>query len=88
MARRKRRYGLRGTDYAKRTTRYAQLQREARAKGLFVTRYRPGDGVARYRFFDKPGNDYFGPDNDICTALGLKAAKHYLATGSCPRGRK
>lgn len=31
---------------------------------------------------------YFGPDNGICTALGLKAAKHYLATGSCPRGRK
>ncbi len=77
-----------GVDYAKKTTRYAKLQREARAKGLYVVRWRPGDGVARYRFFNKPGNDYFGPDNGICTALGLKAAQHFIQTGACPRGRK
>lgn len=34
----------------------------------------PGDGVTRYRFFTNPKNDYFGPENGIHTALGLKAA--------------
>ena len=38
--------------------------------------YSPGDGVTRYRFFEKP-SDYFGPENGTYTALGLKEATIY-----------
>lgn len=71
----------------KKKTRFNALSAEARAKGLYVAKHSPGDGVTRYRFFDKPDNSYFGPDNGICTVLGLKAAKKFLATGTCPRSK-
>lgn len=69
-------------------TKFRQLSEDARAKGLYVAKYSPGDGVTRYRFFDKPDNTYFGPDNGVCTALGLRNAKRFVQTGKCPRTRK
>jgi hypothetical protein len=48
--------------------------------GLYCRKYRPGDGVTRYRFFTSPSNDYFGPENGIYTALGWKEAEIF-ATG-------
>lgn len=72
---------------AKRKSQYEQLKEDAKSGGLFVARWAPGDGVTRYKFFDKPGNDYFGPGNGICTALGIGAAYKFLQTGSCPRGK-
>lgn len=63
---------------AKKKTRLAELQEAALKRGLHVSTYSPGDGVTRYRFFDKPGNSYFGPDNGIYTALGLKEAWAYV----------
>ena len=47
---------------------------------FYVTRWCPGDGVARYRFFGKPGNGYFGPEDADYTALGWSEATAY-ATG-------
>jgi hypothetical protein len=72
----------------KRTPRMSELQVAARDQGLYVATYSPGDGVTRYRFFDKPGNDYFGPQNGICTVLGLKAAHRYVHSGQCPISRR
>jgi hypothetical protein len=78
----------RGGLGAKRETRLEELQRFATDANLSVRTWSPGDGVTRYRFFDKPGNSYFGPDNDICTTLGLKAAWKFLQTGTCPTSRR
>ena len=64
---------------AREQTRLEMLQEEAKVAGLYVCTYSPGDGLTRYRFFDKPGNSYFGPANGIYTALGLKEAQTYLA---------
>lgn len=72
----------------RRETRFSELSRFARDNGLYVAMWSPGDGVTRYRFFDKPGNSYFGPDNGICTALGIKNAWKYLQTGTCPTTRR
>lgn len=69
-------------------TRYSDLQAAARDQGLYVSRWSPGDGVTRYRFFDKPGNSYFGPADGTCTVLGLKAAFAYVRSGRCPRSRR
>ena len=65
-------------------TRYDQLQEDAHDAGMFVRRYSPGDGVTRYRFFrlnqtTETGQSYFGPDNGVYTALGLKEANAFIA---------
>jgi hypothetical protein len=67
---------------AKKKTRFEELQDYAKGVGLHVATWSPGDGVTRYRFFEKAGNTYFGPDNGIYTALGLKDAWNYLYGGS------
>jgi hypothetical protein len=61
-------------------TRLEELQDYAREVGVTVRTYSPGDGVTRYRFFDKPGpgQTYFGPASGMYTALGLKDAWNYL----------
>jgi hypothetical protein len=56
----------------------SDLEAQARRVGLYMATYSPGDGKTRYRFFTKPGNDYFGPDSGIYTALGPKNAKIFL----------
>lgn len=60
-------------------TRLQELKEEALEKGLYVATWAPGDGVTRYRFFENSGNTYFGPENGIYTALGLKEAYTFLA---------
>ena len=55
------------------------LQSKCNQLKLHVATWSPGDGVTRYRFFKNPGNDYFGPENGIYTALGLKEANVFLA---------
>ena len=77
-----------GSLAAKRETRLEELQRFARDANLYVATWSPGDGVTRYRFFDKPGNSYFGPDNGVCTELGLKKAWKFLQTGTCSVSRR
>ena len=67
--------------------RYDALKEAARERGYYVSTHSPGDGVTRYKFFDRPGNHYFGPDSGVCTALGLKKAYKFLHTGTCPRTR-
>lgn len=69
----------------KRQTRIQELQSDAAKVGLWVCTYSPGDGVTRYRFFDKPGNSYFGPGSGVYTALGYREACTFLA-GWCTRG--
>ncbi len=67
---------------AKRITRQQELAREAQERGLIVMTYAPGDGVTRYRFFRVGAGggrqDYFGPEDGIYTALGLKEAYAFL----------
>ena len=58
-------------------TKLEQLSAACEKVALWVATYSPGDGVTRYRFFDKPGNSYFGPDNGLNTELGYKAACAY-----------
>lgn len=60
------------------TTRRQLLDDLAADVGLYVRTWSPGDGVTRYRFFDKPGNSYFGPANGIATCLGVRAAETWL----------
>jgi hypothetical protein len=50
-------------------------------EGYSVKTWSPGDGVTRYRFFRNApqGQTYFGPDNGIFTALGIKEAETYAA---------
>lgn len=64
---------------AKKKTRLEELQEYARGVGLTVRTWSPGDGVTRYRFFDRPGpgQTYFGPASATYTALGLKDAWNY-----------
>jgi hypothetical protein len=61
-------------------TRLEELQDYAKEVGVTVRTWSPGDGVTRYRFFDKPGpgQTYFGPASGMYTALGLKDAWNYL----------
>jgi len=56
----------------------SQLGEVAEDNGLYVDTYSPGDGMTRYRFFKNPGNDYFGPENGIYTALGLAEARVFV----------
>lgn len=87
MARRKTK--RRGLGARRRSqSRLEELREHAKTGGLHVATWSPGDGVTRYRFFEKPGNSYFGPDNGVCTALGLKQAWKYLQTGTCPTTRR
>jgi hypothetical protein len=62
----------------KKTTRLQELEDYTRSVGLHVSTYSPGDGVTRYRFFEKPGNTYFGPASGMHTALGLKDAWNFI----------
>jgi len=60
-------------------TRLQELEEACAEANCFVKTYSPGDGVTRYRFFDlghtnPKGQSYFGPDNGIYTALGMKEA--------------
>ena len=79
-----------GAPRKRKPTRLTQLRAYAKDQGLHVATWSPGDGMTRYRFFDRPGNSYSGPDNGICTELGLKAAWKYLQSGRCSisRGRR
>jgi hypothetical protein len=80
--------GLRGRSLAG-VTRFDDLRKEAKSRrGYGISRWSPGDGKTRYRFH-APGRpiDFF-EDDGICTVLGLKPAKKFLETGSCPRSRK
>lgn len=65
---------------AKKKTRLQELQDYAKSVGITVATWSPGDGVTRYRFFEKagPGQTYFGPLSPMYTALGLKEAWNYL----------
>lgn len=75
---------------AKKKTRLQELQDYAKSVGITVATWSPGDGVTRYRFFEKagPGQTYFGPLSPMYTALGLKEAWNYLygygAGGTAP----
>lgn len=70
-------------------TRMDVLREDARKSGYAVETYSPGDGVTRYRFFSlaemaqkgvsEREQSYFGPLNGVHTALGLAAAKKWLA---------
>ena len=64
----------------KKKTRLEELQEYAKGVGLTVHTWSPGDGVTRYRFFDRPGpgQTYFGPASATYTALGLKEAWNYV----------
>ena len=73
---------------AQKPTRMTELRTMAKNAGLYVATWSPGDGVTRYRFFDKPGNTYFGPQTTLCTVLGLKAAHRYVHSGQCPVSRR
>lgn len=76
-------------------TRRDVLQEDARKSGYSVDTYSPGDGTTRYRFFSlaemaskgisEREQSYFGPLNGVHTALGLAAAKKWLARASSPR---
>lgn len=67
-------------------TRRAELEAAARGVGLYVATWSPGDGVTRYRFFTRAGNSYFGPDNGIYTALGLKEAWTFVRGFAARKG--
>ncbi|KKM00094.1 hypothetical protein LCGC14_1807920 [marine sediment metagenome] len=61
-------------------TRKEQLQEQAKAGGLIVREWSPGDGVTRYRFFHdtEERQTYFGPKNGLFTALGIREAESFL----------
>ena len=71
-------------------TRLEELQDYAKSVGLKVASYSPGDGVTRYRFFDKPGpgQTYFGPASGIATELGLKNAWNFVYSYGAGRGSR
>lgn len=56
-----------------------QLRGEPMPDGLYFSTWAPGDGATRYRFFDRPGNSYHGPDDGIFTALGTKEAHAFMS---------
>lgn len=63
-------------------TRLQELEIHAKAAGLSVHTWSPGDGVTRYRFFDLPESEhqsYFGPASGRYTALGLKEAWAFVS---------
>ena len=76
---------------AKKKTRYQELEEYAKSVGLLVDTYSPGDGVTRYRFFERgkvPANQsYFGPRNGLTTVLGLKKAWDFAYAYAAGAGR-
>jgi len=52
--------------------------REELPDGFGVDDYSPGDGVTRYRFFDREPFGYFA-GRGIYTALGIKEAQTFTA---------
>ena len=52
--------------------------RENLPKGFGVDTYGPGDGVTRYRFFDREPFGYFA-GRGIYTALGISEAETFAA---------
>lgn len=52
--------------------------RENLPNGFGVADYSPGDGITRYRFFDREPFGYFS-GRGIYTALGLKEANVFIA---------
>lgn len=60
-----------------------QVEQAARAVGLYVATWSPGDGVTRYRFFTKttPGSSYadYHQGDGIYTALGRKDAMAFIS---------
>lgn len=72
----------------KKMSRLEELRTYAKDANLHVATHSPGDGVTRYRFFERSGNSYFGPDNGICTTLGIKQAWKFLQSGTCPTSRR
>lgn len=50
-----------------------ELERLCNQAGIFYKSYIPGDGVARYRLFTHPVDDYF-QENGIITLLGIREA--------------
>ena len=83
-----RRLGM-GSMARKNSTRRDVLQEDARKSGYLVETYSPGDGTTRYKFFSlaemarkgvsEREQSYFGPLDGVHTALGLAAAKKWLA---------
>jgi hypothetical protein len=72
------------TTWQRGALRRMKLSRIARLRldlpeGYIVCTWSPGDGVTRYRFFKNApaGQTYFGPDNGIFTALGMKEAEAF-----------
>lgn len=59
-------------------TRYDELKQACEEVNLWIACWSPGDGVTRYRFFEEPGNTYFGPASGIHTALGWAQANLFL----------
>lgn len=73
-------YGLEGT-----------VERAARAVGLLVTTWSPGDGVTRYRFFvAKPGERYadYHQGGALYTANGRGEAMSFIRSYGIGRGLK
>ncbi len=65
---------------AARTGTRAQLRAEAKAVGLSVDTWSPGDGKTRYRFFPFPKGGYFEHSQQaVKTVKGIKAAFKFVA---------
>lgn len=64
----------------------SEVEETAKAEGLYVATWSPGDGVTRYRFFEKP-SDYHSGDS-IYTALGRKEALTFITGYSWGVGRE
>lgn len=68
-----------------RLTRMERLQNDAKAAGLIVATYSPGDGVTRYRFFVASEQahvrhaDYFGGSRPVETVLGIAKAEQFVS---------
>jgi hypothetical protein len=58
-------------------SRYKELK-ENLPEGFGMDDYSPGDGVTRYRFFDREPFGYFA-GRGIYTALGIKEAETFVA---------
>ena len=63
-------------------TKQVVLERAAKEAGLFIGKWSPGDGMTRYRFFERAGNTFYGPDCGIHTSEGSAQAMEFL-TGFC-----
>lgn len=50
--------------------------------GIYYRTWSPGDGCTRYRFFRgvEQHNSYFGPEDGIYTALGIRSALDFART--------